>query len=375
MVADELLPEPRDGAVGGRRPPAFGSAPDHDHRAPVGGVPVFHGVQRGEDRGVIVAVRQREHVPAVGGPLLLDGVGIQPGGHHAALQPVVDAGVVVRQQDAQALAHLLGDGLGLELLGMAGGHGELALQGHHLQRRRGAGEVPERGLAGGGADADAGGAAVDVVGQVGGLGVAGEGADAAQAGLGEARVVGQPVVGQQGGQRAGAAAEAEAVDRQQGHCGVCVVTVVAGGGVAPGERFAHDHPQRVGGGDVVAPGQQEAVGIGMLGAPVVVAQAAGLGAGQVQGDVVGGVGEGAPEVAGLGVVSQQSERHGGHEADLLEALRVVGRNRHLAFGGRVRRLPRANSDRQGSVRSWHGCVLLNIVLAAAPRRGVGRPPR
>ena len=37
----------------------------------------------------------------------------------------------------------------------------------------GADHVPERGLAGGGGDADAGGAAVDVVGDVGALGVAG----------------------------------------------------------------------------------------------------------------------------------------------------------------------------------------------------------
>ena len=72
--------------------------------------------------------------------------------------------------------------------------------------------VPERRLAGGGGDADARRAAVDVVGDVGALGVPGERPDAARLRLREQRMVGETVVLQQRRQRARAAAEAERVD-------------------------------------------------------------------------------------------------------------------------------------------------------------------
>ena len=81
----------------------------------------------------------------------------------------------------------------------------------------GAGHVPERGLAGGRRDADARRAAVHVVGDVDAFGVAGQRLDAAQLRLGEERMVGEPLVLQQRGQRAGAAAKAQRVNRQHRH--------------------------------------------------------------------------------------------------------------------------------------------------------------
>ena len=134
VIADQLLAEPGDSAVGSGGPPALGGAPDHDHRAAVVRIPPLHRPHGGEDFVVGVAVVERQHVPAVGCPLLGDVVPVHAVRHHASLQPVVDAGVVVGQQDAQPLAYLLGDRLGLELLGMAGGHRELSLERHHLER-------------------------------------------------------------------------------------------------------------------------------------------------------------------------------------------------------------------------------------------------
>ena len=93
----------------------------------------------------------------------------------------------------------------------------------------GADDVPERRLARRRGDADARRAAVDVVGDVDALRVAGERLDAARLGLREQRMVGQPLVLQQRLQRAGAAAEAERVDRQDRHLRIDVVAPVAGG--------------------------------------------------------------------------------------------------------------------------------------------------
>ena len=94
---------------------------------------------------------------------------------------------------------------------------------------RRAGDVPERGLAGGRGDADARRAAVDVVGDVDAFGVAGERLDAARLRLREERMVGEPVILQQRLHRAGAAAEPERVDRQDRDRGIDVVAPVARG--------------------------------------------------------------------------------------------------------------------------------------------------
>ena len=53
----------------------------------------------------------------------------------------------------------------------------------------------------------------------------------------------------------------------------------------------------------MAAGEHELVAEGMLGAAIVVAQAAEFGSGEVRGDVEGRVGEGSAEVAGLRVIA------------------------------------------------------------------------
>jgi hypothetical protein len=75
-----------------------------------------------------VTVRQREDVPAVRGPLIDQPISRELAGHDAADQRVVDAGVVVGQEDPQPLADLQRNRLGLDLLRVALGHGELALR-------------------------------------------------------------------------------------------------------------------------------------------------------------------------------------------------------------------------------------------------------
>ena len=201
---------------------------------------------------------------------------------------------------------------------MAFGHGELAFQRDDFGGPGRADDVPERGLAGGGGDADAGGAAIDVVGDVDGFRVAGEGFDAAQFGLGEERMVGESLGFEESFQSAGAAAESEGVDGQHGVVRIGLVALVAGGFEAALQRLAHDHPQGVAGGDVVAAGEHELVAEGMLGAAIVVAQATELGSGEVRGDVEGRVGEGSAEVPGLRVVAEQHQGHAGHVPDVFE---------------------------------------------------------
>ena len=156
--------------------------------------------------------------------------------------------------------------------------------------------------------------------------MAGKRADAAQSGLLEQRVVGKAQVFEKASQCARAAPETQAVDGEHGDFGVDVEARSPRRGMAARHGFAHDHPQRVKRRNVVAAGQQQLVAERVLGPPVVVAQAAVLRPGQVQSDVVGRIGQRAAEVAGLLVVAQQRQRHGGEEAHVLEALAVVVRD-------------------------------------------------
>ncbi len=52
--------------------------------------------------------------------------------HDAAKQRIVDAGVVVGEEDAKALADLQRDGLRLQFLRVAGAHREFAFEGEDL---------------------------------------------------------------------------------------------------------------------------------------------------------------------------------------------------------------------------------------------------
>ena len=125
-IADDLVAKPGDDAFLRGGPPSLGRSSDHDHRAAVVGIPFLHRLECRQHLVVVVAVVETQHVPAVGRPLVGDLVAFHGLRHHPADQRVVDAGVVERQQDAQTLAHLLCDGLGLQLLGVAGSHGEFA---------------------------------------------------------------------------------------------------------------------------------------------------------------------------------------------------------------------------------------------------------
>ena len=98
---------------------------------------------------------------------------------------------------------------------------------------------------------------------------------------------------------------------------------IAGGSMATRHGLAHDHPQCVERGYVVAAGEQELVAERMLRATVVVAQAPVFGAREVQGDVVGRVRQRSAEVTGLLVVAEQRQGHGRQKAHVLEALAVV----------------------------------------------------
>ena len=146
-------------------------------------------------------------------------------------------------------------------------------------------------------------------------------------------MIGEAVVLEQRGERAGAAPEAERVDRQHRELGSDVVAAIAGGLVLPRERFAHDHPQRVAGRGAVARGQHELVAIRMLGTSIVVVQPAAVATGEMRDDVERRVGQGPAEMSGLRVVAEQHQRHAGHEADVLELLQIADVERDLGSRG------------------------------------------
>ena len=142
--------------------------------------------------------------------------------------------------------------------------------------------------------------------------------------LREERVVGEPLILQQRLQRAGAAAEAERVDREEAVLRRDVVLLVAGRLELPVQRLAHDHPEGVARRRAMAGGEHELVAVGMLRPAVVVAQAAELRPGQVHRDVVRRIGERPAEVAGLRVIPEQGQGHARHEPDVLEPLFIFG---------------------------------------------------
>ena len=301
---------------------------EDDHGPAIPRVPLLHVPQHPDDLVVVVPVRDGEDVPAVGRPLVHQAVAVELPAHHAADQRVVDAGVVVGEEDPEALADLERDGLGLQLLSVARAHRELALEGDDLGRsRRRADEVPERGLPGGGGDPDARRPAVDVVRHVRRLDVPGQRADAAPLGLGEQGMVGEPLVREQGLERAGAPPEAERVDRQHRRVGRHVIAPIARRLVPPVHRLAHDHPEGVAGRGAVAGRQHELVGVGVLRSPVVEAQAARGRTRQMGGHVEGRVRGRPAEVPGLRVVPEQRQRHAGHVPDVFESLPLRWRRR------------------------------------------------
>ena len=151
--------------------------------------------------------------------------------HDDVLERVVDAGVVLREHDEQTLAHLQCERLGLQLLRVACAERELTLPPADLRPPDWRPDhVPERGFASGRGKADARRTAVHVVALIDRFNVPGKRMNAAPPffRLCEERVVGEPLVLQQRLQRAGAAAEAERVDREKTVLGRDVVLLVAG---------------------------------------------------------------------------------------------------------------------------------------------------
>ena len=69
-VAHQLIAEAGDLAVDGCRPIALGRLADGDHRTAVVRVPIVHRLQRRDYLGIVIAVRQREDVPAIRCPLV-----------------------------------------------------------------------------------------------------------------------------------------------------------------------------------------------------------------------------------------------------------------------------------------------------------------
>jgi hypothetical protein len=293
-------------------------------------------LRRAHDLVVVVTIGEMEHVPAIGGPLIDEPVAVELLVHHATDERVVDAGIVVGQEDPEALANLERDGLRLDFLGMPLGHGELALERDDLGRAHGsAHDVPERGLARRRRDPHPRRAAVDVVGDVCGLDVPGQGTDAASLGLSEQGMIRQTLIGQECLERPRAATESQGVDGQHGDVRRDVVAAVTRRLVLAVEGLAQDHPQRVAGGGAVACRQHELVTVRMLGAPVVVPEPTQLGPGEVARHVERRIGERTAEMPGLGIVAEQGESHAGHVANVFQPLALVDSLEAVADSGEV----------------------------------------
>ena len=101
--------------------------------------------------------------------------------------------------------------------------------------------------------------------------------------------VSQTMILQEVLQGAGAAAESQGVNRQNGHFRVHVVARIARSFEFTFQRLTHDHPQRIARRDIVPARQHEFVAKGVLRTAVVVAQSAQLRPRQMRRHVVGRV--------------------------------------------------------------------------------------
>ena len=318
LITDDLGNRVRQFSIPRHRPIALGGLGDGDHGALVRRIARFHRRQCGRDLAIVAAVLDCEDVPAVGFPLLHQIVAGELLGDHPAQQHIVDAGIVVGQDDAQPFSHLQRQRLGLQFLRMAFGHGELAFQGDDLGRVGGARDIPESGLARRRGHADARRPAVDVIGDVDAFGMARQGLDAARLGLGKQGIAGQAVVLQQRLERSGATAEAQRINGQDRNFRIDRITLVAGLLELALQRLPQDHVKRVAGGHAVARRHHELVAEGVFGAAIVIAQAAALRPQQVRCNIERGVGERSAEMPGLGIVAQQHQGHAGHKAHIFQ---------------------------------------------------------
>ena len=94
-ITDELIAMPWNLAVDSARPVPLRRQADDDDRAAVLLVPILHGFERRKNLAVVIAIRQRQDIPAVGSPLVHKPVAIKFAVDHTAQKHVVDTRVVV----------------------------------------------------------------------------------------------------------------------------------------------------------------------------------------------------------------------------------------------------------------------------------------
>src|SRR5215468_5176791 len=136
----------------------------------------------------------------------------------------------------------------------------------------GSDKIPERCFASGSSDANPGGAAIYIVGQIRGFRMACQGPNATHFGLCKEWIICQPVLLQQAAQGSSTTAKAQRIDGQHGHLWVNIVAWIAGAGILTRHGLAHNHPQGIRGRDVVSTSEHEFVAEWMFGLAVVIAQ-------------------------------------------------------------------------------------------------------
>ena len=124
-------------------------------------------------------------------------------------------------------------------------------------------------------------------------------------------------------QGSGAAAKTQRIDAQNGILRVHIVARIARARMLARHGLAHDHPQRIRGGDIMPACEHELVAERMLGLAVVVAQSAQLRPGQMHGNVERRVGQRPAKMPCLRIVPEQHQGHAGHVPDVLKALTIV----------------------------------------------------
>ena len=186
-----------------------------------------------------------------------------------------------------------------------------------------AGDIPESRLARRLGDADAGGAAIHVIGEIDAFGVAGQGLDPARLGLREQGIVDKIVFLKNGRHGIGAAAKADGVDRQHRDMRIDIIALVATQLEFALQGLAQHHPERITGGDAVTRRHHELVGKGVLGPAVIIAHAAMVRAGQMRRHIEGRIGQRPAKMSGLGIVPQKGQGHAGHEPDIFHPRAVV----------------------------------------------------
>ncbi len=217
-----------DLAVSRRGPVALDGFTDSSDWATVLRIHCIHCFQYGSHLAVVVSVFQGEDIPTVRSPLTYQIVAFETGRNYTTdlspNQAIIDACIVVRNHYPQSLSHLQRKRLCLELLRMPFCERKFALERDHFRRLWRACHVPKGCFPRGRGNANAGGAAVHVVGAIGTLRMSGEGTNATPLSLCEQGMIFQTSIMQQRFQGTGTASEPERVDWQHRDVGIDMVT-------------------------------------------------------------------------------------------------------------------------------------------------------